>query len=123
MDHYVNEYHAEGVALSFEPATAEVLAKCSSLKIISVLAVGYDTVDVGAATSRGITVTNVPGYCDEEVALHAFAMALDFDAPGHLPRSIGSWGWVASADGLPDAASVREDLRAGVLRTDCREAG
>ncbi len=77
MDHYVNEYHAEGVALSFEPATAEVLAKCSSLKIISVLAVGYDTVDVGAATSRGITVTNVPGYCDEEVALHAFAMALD----------------------------------------------
>ena len=87
MDHYVKEYAAQGVALTFEPATAEVLARCPSLKIISFMAVGHDPVDLAAATSRGIVVTNVTGYCDEEVALHALTMAFDLDV-----RNVGNMG-------------------------------
>lgn len=38
--------------------------------------VGYDNIDVGAATRAGIPVSIVPGTASEEVASHAFAMGL-----------------------------------------------
>lgn len=94
MDHYVKEYAAQGVALTFEPATDEVLARCPSLKIISFMAVGHDPVDLAAATSRGIVVTNVTGYCDEEVALHALTMALDLTRQVTFhDRLVRAGGW------------------------------
>jgi D-3-phosphoglycerate dehydrogenase len=38
--------------------------------------VGVDTVDLSAATARGVMVANVPDYCIEEVSDHAIAMLL-----------------------------------------------
>ena len=38
---------------------------------------GYDTIDIRAATQKGIPVSNVVGWCDHEVAEHALALALD----------------------------------------------
>jgi len=38
--------------------------------------IGVDTIDVAAATERGIVVINVPSYCEDEVAEHALAMLL-----------------------------------------------
>jgi D-3-phosphoglycerate dehydrogenase len=38
---------------------------------------GYDSIDVAAATERGIMVCNTPTYCTDEVADHAIAMLLD----------------------------------------------
>src|SRR4029077_17686756 len=49
------------------------LAKC---KVISLGSVGADTVDVAAATARGIPVTNVPDTFIEEVADHAMMLIL-----------------------------------------------
>ncbi len=46
------------------------------LKIISNYAVGYDNVDVKAATARKIVVTNTPGVLTEAVAEHTFALLL-----------------------------------------------
>ncbi|KFJ04683.1 C-terminal binding protein [Bifidobacterium subtile] len=77
LDAHVNEYQAAGALLTYEPATADVLARCPSLRIISLESIGYDTVDIAAATAHGVQVTNVPGYCLEDVALHTLAMALD----------------------------------------------
>ena len=44
--------------------------------VVTVYATGVDNVDVDAATERGIAVTNVPEYCDEEVGEHIISLAL-----------------------------------------------
>ena len=45
-----------------------ILAKCPELKVISNIAVGYNNIDVAAATRRGIRVTNTPGVLDDTTA-------------------------------------------------------
>ncbi len=45
-----------------------VLAQCPELKVISNIAVGYNNIDVPAATRRGIRVTNTPGVLDDTTA-------------------------------------------------------
>ncbi len=47
---------------------AELMDRAPHLKIISNLAVGYNNIDVTAATSRGIVVTNTPGVTTEPTA-------------------------------------------------------
>lgn len=47
-----------------------------SLKIIANMAVGFNNVDLEAATKRGIMVTNTPGVLTETVAEHTFALML-----------------------------------------------
>ncbi|CAN5292977.1 glyoxylate reductase [soil metagenome] len=46
------------------------------LRIVANMAVGYDNIDVEAATQRGITVTNTPGVLDETTADTAFMLLL-----------------------------------------------
>jgi len=46
--------------------------------------IGYDSVDVAAATEEGILVCNVPDYCAEEVSDHAISLLLG--AARHLAR-------------------------------------
>ena len=45
-----------------------ILAQCPALKVISNIAVGYNNIDVAAATRRGIRVTNTPGVLDDTTA-------------------------------------------------------
>ena len=58
-----------------EPYTRKVLEARPQLKIISRNGVGYDAVDVAAATDQGIPVTVSPAN-EEAVAEHAFALIL-----------------------------------------------
>lgn len=53
-----------------------LLAAAPRLKVISNYAVGYDNVDVAAATARGIPVGNTPGVLTEATADQAFALLL-----------------------------------------------
>jgi len=46
------------------------------LKVVSNMAVGYDNVDVAAATARGIPVGNTPGVLTETTADMAFALLM-----------------------------------------------
>jgi len=48
----------------------------NNLKVISNYAVGYDNIDVEAATKRGICVTNTPGVLTESVAEHVIGLAI-----------------------------------------------
>jgi D-3-phosphoglycerate dehydrogenase / 2-oxoglutarate reductase len=66
------------VALLSEGArvTAADLRRYSRLEIVSEFGTGYDAIDVAAARQLGIAVTNVAGYCTEEVADHTLALAL-----------------------------------------------
>jgi lactate dehydrogenase-like 2-hydroxyacid dehydrogenase len=45
-----------------------ILARCPDLKVISNIAVGYNNIDVAAATARGVRVTNTPGVLDDTTA-------------------------------------------------------
>lgn len=55
-------------------AVIEGLDRC---RCIVRLGIGYDTVDVTAATRRGILVCNVPTYCIDDVADHTLALLMD----------------------------------------------
>jgi len=56
--------------------TRRVMEKLPKCKAIVRYGIGYDTVDVDAATDNGILVVNVPDFCFEEVANHAIALLL-----------------------------------------------
>src|ERR1019366_624731 len=50
------------------PITAEQIGQLPNLKFISILATGYNLVDIAAARERGIPVANVPIYGTDTVA-------------------------------------------------------
>lgn len=50
------------------------ILKTDGLKVVANYAVGYDNIDLKAATKRGVTVTNTPGVLNEAVAEHALAL-------------------------------------------------
>ncbi len=59
-----------------EPYTQRVLAGLPQLRVISRNGVGYDRIDVAAATRRGIAVTITPDGNHQAVAEHAMALML-----------------------------------------------
>ncbi len=63
-------------ALITDRVDREFMDAAPNLKVISNLAVGYDNIDVGAATARGIPVGNTPGVLTEATADLAFALLL-----------------------------------------------
>ena len=52
-------------------------AAASDLRLVSVIATGYDVVDVDAAREHGVTVCNVPGYSTPSTAQTAIALLLE----------------------------------------------
>jgi phosphoglycerate dehydrogenase-like enzyme len=58
------------------PVTGDELRRYPNLRIVSGCSTGYDAVDVETARDLGVAVTNVAGYCTEEVADHTLALAL-----------------------------------------------
>ena len=68
---------AEVVFLNKTVVTGEDLKKCPNLKFISVIATGYNTVDVNTAKELGIPVANVPSYGTEAIGQHAIALLLE----------------------------------------------
>lgn len=67
---------AEALLVGYAPVTAEVMDAIPGLKIIALVSMGFDNVDLDAAKERGIWVSNLPGVATEEVASHALALAL-----------------------------------------------
>lgn len=65
------------LSLLTEPIDAEVMdAAGPGLKVISNFAVGYDNVDVAAATARGIPIGHTPGVLTDTTADMAFALLM-----------------------------------------------
>jgi D-3-phosphoglycerate dehydrogenase / 2-oxoglutarate reductase len=69
---------AVGLLVCFAPVTRAVVeaAARGGTRLIARYGIGYDNVDVEAATELGIVVTNVPDYCLDEVADHTIALLL-----------------------------------------------
>ena len=64
------------LSLLTEKIDREVLNANPKLKVVSNYAVGYDNIDVKAATAKGIIVCNTPGVLEDAVAEHTFALML-----------------------------------------------
>ena len=76
------------------PLSADTLARLPQLRFISVLATGYNIVDVKAAKTRGIAVSNVPTYATDAVAEYVFALLLNFYRQPQLHSDLikqGEW--------------------------------
>lgn len=78
------------------PITGDVLAACPDLKLICVLATGYNVVDCEAARRRGIPVCNVPDYSTNAVSQFAFSLLLEIcNGVGHHDRAVHDGKWSA----------------------------
>lgn len=67
---------ADAVINTYVDLDREVLSQCHNLKCIALNAVGYNMVDVDAATEFGIPVCPAAEYCTIEVAEHTMALLL-----------------------------------------------
>ncbi|WP_421741000.1 C-terminal binding protein [Cellulomonas sp.] len=67
---------ADAILVQYAPITAEVMDALPRLRVVGRYGVGVDSVDVAAATARGIAVCNVPDYGTESVSDHAIGLAL-----------------------------------------------
>ena len=67
---------AAAVLVVAQPIPALLINNMKRCQVISRLGAGTDKIDIEAATGRGILVSNVPDFCVEEQADHAFALLL-----------------------------------------------
>jgi D-3-phosphoglycerate dehydrogenase len=67
---------ADAILTVGAPLTRRVLEKLPRCQIIVRYGIGYDTVDVDAATDNNILLVNIPDFCLEEVSNHAIALLL-----------------------------------------------
>jgi D-3-phosphoglycerate dehydrogenase len=67
---------ADAIVTVFAPMTRRVMSAVEGLKIIVRTGVGYDVIDVPAATELGVIVVNIPDIWIREVANHALALLL-----------------------------------------------
>lgn len=54
----------------------DILEKLPKLKLLCTRSVGFDQIDIGVCSERGITVCNVPDYGSHVIAEHVFALLL-----------------------------------------------
>jgi phosphoglycerate dehydrogenase-like enzyme len=93
----------DAVYASVDRYTSAVLRspQASRLKIISRWGVGYDSIDIAAATDSGIVVAYTPGLLDEAVADYAMALMLGLARrihEGHASMRAGRWAPAWGAD-------------------------
>ena len=76
------------------PITKKVIDACPEMKMISVLATGYNVVDYAYAKEKGIPVTNVPTYGTASVSQFAIALLLEVcHHIGHHDETVHAGRW------------------------------
>lgn len=97
---------AVALLVGYAEVTAGMIAQMPTLRIISLISMGFNNIDVDAATERGVWVTNLPGVATEEVASHALSlsMALVRNLPFY-ERAIVAGDWLAVPPVIPPRLS------------------
>ena len=81
------------------PITKQTLDACPHLKLICVLATGYNVVDCACAKEKGIPVCNVPAYGTASVSQFAIALLLELcHHIGHHSETVHAGRWANNAD-------------------------
>ena len=90
---------AEIVLTNKSPINEEVLSACPNIKLVCVLATGYNVVDCESTKKRGIPVCNVPDYGTAAVAQFTFALLLDLcHKVAHHAQTVRDGKWCESPD-------------------------
>ena len=93
-------HDAEALLVGYATVDAGLINALPRLKIIAVMSMGFNNIDLDAARARGIWVCNVPGAATEEVATHALALAL------HAERQLTFYLDSANSEGWNGRAPV-----------------
>jgi phosphoglycerate dehydrogenase-like enzyme len=96
------------ILIGMMPFGAEEISQLDRTGLIIRAGIGYDMVDVAAATASGILVVNVPDYCVDEVADHTLMLLVA--AMRRLPAALSVWrdrGEWAVAGHLPEMRRMR----------------
>ena len=81
------------------PVSAATMDKCPNIKAISVLATGYNIVDVDYAKKKGITVMNIPIYGTNVVSQYAVGLLLEVCSHyGDHARAVSEGRWANDPD-------------------------
>ena len=90
---------AEIAVINKAPVTRKVIDSCPNLKLITVMATGYNVVDVVYAKEKGIPVCNVPNYGGYSVSQFTIALMLEACLHiGHHDRTVHEGKWQNSPD-------------------------
>ena len=76
IDALAAEHQPAAILTCWANVSAAAIASSAPLRVVARMGVGLDNIAVGAATDRGVQVTNVPDYCVAEVSDHAVGLAL-----------------------------------------------
>lgn len=90
---------AEIVITNKTPVRRAVFEACPSIRLVSMLATGYNVVDVAYAAERGIPVSNIPAYGTASVGQFAIALLLEICLHvGDHAAAVREGRWTACAD-------------------------
>ena len=87
---------ADALLVQYARITRRVVFSLEKAKVIVRYGIGYENVDVEAATERGIYVANVPDFCVSEVADHTLSLILSLARKtpwAHFSTKSGEWDW------------------------------
>ncbi|TKV58804.1 C-terminal binding protein [Nakamurella flava] len=87
---------AQALLVGYAPIPASLIERLPRLRVIALLSRGWDTVDVEAATQRGVWVANLDDLSSDEVADHTWVLAgaLLRDLPFHQ-AAVRRGDWLA----------------------------
>ena len=90
---------AEVIVTNKTPISQQTLEQCPNLKLIAVLATGYNVIDCAAARKKGISVVNVPTYGTASVSQYSIALLLEIcHHIGRHDQSVHAGNWANNAD-------------------------
>ena len=90
---------AQIVVTNKTPITRETIDACPSMKMIAVLATGYNVIDYAYAKEKGIPVANVPTYGTHIVSQYAVGLLLEICSHfGHHNRTVHEGRWEQCED-------------------------
>ena len=91
---------ADALIISSSPVTRRVMEALEGVKAVMRTGVGYDVIDVPAATELGVVVINVPDIWIREVANHALALLLAWNRKiVTLDREVHAGTWSSRVPG------------------------
>ena len=89
------------------PVTAETISRCPNLKLIHSLGTGYNQIDLPAATTRKISVSNTPAYGRGAVAQMAIALLMAIVRNENLfDQYLKTKGWQNPTE--PEICAIRQ---------------